>query len=188
MAADPLDPAEVIDLLRERQGFLEGVVLSGGEPTLQADLPRYCRELKDLGYAVKLDTNGSRPQMLRTLLSGRLVDYIAMDIKTHPDRYTPLVWFRPDAAALRESIALILTAGIPHEFRTTCMGPLVDSSLIGQIARLIDGADLYALQQVRTGEVLDPDFCRNSGRAYGPEELALFRSLAAAHVKRCIVR
>jgi pyruvate formate lyase activating enzyme len=185
---DSLDQGEAIQLLKERRGFLEAVVISGGEPTLQEGLPPFCQEIKELGYAVKLDTNGSRPRMLQSLLASGTVDYIAMDIKTHPERYGPLVWSRPNAAAIQESIRLILASGIPHEFRTTCLRPLVDAPIIGQIARLIEGADLFALQQVRPGDVLDPAFCEDRSRYYDAMDLEDFRSLATPHVKRCIVR
>jgi pyruvate formate lyase activating enzyme len=183
-----LDRGNVMELLKERRGFLDGVVISGGEPTLQADLPGLCQELKALGYAVKLDTNGSRPRMLQTLLSAGAVDYIAMDVKTLPDRYAPLIWSRPDPAAIQESIRLILTAGIPHEFRTTCMRPLVDAAIIPQIARLIEGAALFALQRARPGDVLNPVFCNDRSRHYDTIDIEFFQSLAARHVQKCIVR
>ena len=89
---------------RERQGLLEGVVISGGEPTLHSDLPDLCRRIKHMGYAVKMDTNGSRPQMLRRLITENLVDYLAMDIKMEPDRYVGGVTRQCDTGAILDSL------------------------------------------------------------------------------------
>ena len=86
-----LDEKAVFDFLQRRKGFLDGVVISGGEPTLQKDLLVLCKKIKELGYLIKLDTNGSRPQVIKRLIDEGLVDYIAMDIKTDPFHYSPLI-------------------------------------------------------------------------------------------------
>lgn len=174
--------------LNERKGFLDGVVISGGEPTLHPALFSVCREIKQLGYPIKLDTNGSRPHTIAALLEANLVDYIAMDIKTLPERYEPII--RPHAASssIVSSIQLIKSSGMAHEFRTTCISPLVDLAVIEQIAQLIQGADLYALQQFHTTGVLDPVYCQESGRRYDNQTFAQFRAAATPWVKRCIIR
>lgn len=185
-AALALDRA--LDFLKARKGFLDGVVISGGEPTLHPALSSVCREIKQLGYPIKLDTNGSRPDTVAALLEARLVDYIAMDIKTVPERYEPVIRPRADDPSIVTSIRLIQSSGMAHEFRTTCINPLVDLAVIEQIARLIQGADLYALQQFHTMGVLDAAYCQESGRRYDDHALEQFRSAAAPWVKRCVIR
>ncbi|MGE4560863.1 MAG: anaerobic ribonucleoside-triphosphate reductase activating protein, partial [Desulfobulbus sp.] len=112
-------PQEVLARLRQRAGKLAGVVLSGGEPTLQRALPAFCSELKRLDYAVKLDTNGSNPDLLNVLLANKLVDYVAMDLKAPWKRYPDLAGTEIDSDALCRSLHLIGSSGIGHHFRTT---------------------------------------------------------------------
>lgn len=194
LALNQIDPIntltleETIDFLCERQGFLDGVVITGGEPTLQPELLSVCRKIRQLGYPIKIDTNGSRPKAIEALLAASAVDYIAMDVKSDPERYAPLLLPEADPASILSSIRLILKSGVMHEFRTTCINPLVDLSVIKKISRLVEGADLYVLQQFQTTQVLDPDYCRESGRRHDGQTLEMFRSLAAPWVKRCIVR
>lgn len=194
LALNQIDPEntitikETIDFLRERQGFLEGVVITGGEPTLQPELLSVCKKIKQLGYPIKIDTNGSRPKAIEALFAAEVVDYIAMDVKSDPDYYFPLLLSDKDPASIRSSIRLILKSGIAHEFRTTCIHPLVNLPIIQTISRLVAGADLYVLQQFHTRQVLDPDYCRESGRRHDEQTLEVFRSIAAPWVKRCVVR
>jgi pyruvate formate lyase activating enzyme len=183
-------PAEdVFDFLAQRRGWLEGVVVSGGEPTLHADLPDLCRGIKDLGYPIKLDTNGSRPQMLRTLLAAGLVDYLAMDIKTEPHRYAEGLAPFCDKTDLLASLQIIMDSGVAYEFRTTCVRPLVTPDTIRHIARLISGSRQYALQPFKACGLLRPDYFQGSmDPAYSPEEMEGLRRIAEPWVSRCIVR
>jgi len=148
-----------LEFLENRRGLLEGVVLSGGEPTLGKNLPRICGRIKDLGYPVKLDTNGSRPEVITRLLEANCIDYVAMDIKA------PLAGYYPDIAAkhveaqLRASIRLIMSSGREYEFRTTCARPFAGPETIGEIAATIRGARRYVLQPFNPRVVLDPAFC-----------------------------
>ena len=180
---------EVWEFLEARAGFLDGVVISGGEPTLQEDLPFLCEKVKKLNYPVKLDTNGSRPEMIRTLICERLVDYVAMDIKSDPLDYSPLIKEGVSSDDILSSIQLVMESGLPYEFRTTCVRPIVDAQVIENIARAIQGASLYALQRFHaSGGVLQPEFFLESGSGWGEEEIDLFRSLAAPWVDTCLVR
>ncbi len=120
---------ELFDFLRSRKGKLEGVCITGGEPTLQPDLPEFIKKTKDLGFSVKLDTNGYRPEIVRSLIEERLLDMIAMDIKNAPDLYAktcglPKETF--DLTKIEESIRLLIRSGLPHEFRTTVTKELHD--------------------------------------------------------------
>ena len=184
----PMTEDEVIDFLKRRQGLLEGVVITGGEPTLHKNLGEFCEKVRRLGFPVKLDTNGSRPEFIRRLLKESLVDYIAMDIKTEPHRYVPDIHPADLTNSLRSSIEAILSSGLPHEFRTTCLAPFVDPRSIARIAELIQGADLYVLQQFNNGSVLDPDFILNKATRFTDKDLSDFQSIAAPFVTRCIVR
>ena len=182
------DEKAAYEFLEVRKGFLDGVVISGGEPTLQEDLPEVCEKIQEMDYPIKLDTNGSRPKVLKYLLDRGLVDYIAMDIKTDPDRYTPLIRDRFDAEPLKESIRLVKAASIEYEFRTTCLKPLVDARVIENISRLIHGASLYALQQFQPTQVLCPEFFQQNDCRFSDQELMDLKAIAQPWVGECLVR
>ena len=109
----------VFDVLHRRRNELDGLVITGGEPTIQEDLSRFIRNVRRLGLTIKLDTNGSRPDVIRQLLEEGFLDYIAMDIKAPLDQYESIVRRPVDTDAIRTSIELIKNSGVPHEFRTT---------------------------------------------------------------------
>ncbi len=178
----------VYDFLEKRRGFLDGVVVSGGEPTLQKDLVSLCEKLKEMGYPVKLDTNGSRPQVLRSLIDEGLVDYIAMDIKTDPLRYSSFIKndFRPEH--LFSSIRIIMESAPAYEFRTTCVKPIVDYRAIRNIAKMIKGAMLYVLQGFRNTNVLHPEVFRDAHASYDEHEMNFMGSIAGPWVEKCLVR
>jgi pyruvate formate lyase activating enzyme len=179
---------EALCFLEQRRGLLEGVVLSGGEPTLHRGLPDVCRRLKAMGYAVKLDTNGSRPQVIGRLTSDGLVDYLSMDIKLEPERYAGWICRRCDARAVNESIERVMASGVDYEFRTTCVKPLVTAQTIERIARRIQGSRLYALQPFTPGRMLRPEFFEGIDPAAPALEMETWKEIAAAWVQRCILR
>lgn len=184
----PLSEREALCFLKGRRGLLDGVTVSGGEPTLQRGLSNFLSKVKAMGYSVKLDTNGSRPHVLKGLLEEGLLDYIAMDIKTAPTGYAPLIHQDDISIQISESIQAILTAGVPHEFRTTCLAPFVNADIISRIAELIKGADLYVLQQLQPRRVLNPEFIRDIAGRYTDEELMAFQQILSPFVKRCMIR
>jgi pyruvate formate lyase activating enzyme len=188
VAEEPLTIEDFLAFLAERRGLLEGVVISGGEPTLHSDLPDLCRRIKHMGYAVKMDTNGSRPQMLRRLITENLVDYLAMDIKMEPDRYVGGVTRQCDTGAILDSLELLMASGIDHEFRTTCVKPLVTSETIECIARLIQGSRLYALQPFKASRLLRPDYFNGADPSYSEAEMDGLQRIAAAWVETCTRR
>lgn len=177
------------DFLEERKGFLDGVVISGGEPTLQDDLLSLCEKIKNMGYPVKLDTNGSRPKIIKKLIDSGLIDYLAMDIKTDPADYSPLIKKEINCTQLLSSIRLIMESNIPYEFKTTCIRPLINEEVIERIAHMIQGARLYALQKFRnSSDVLQPDFFSKEQRGFSDDELNGFRLIADKWVGKCILR
>ena len=141
-----------------------------------------------MGYPVKIDTNGSRPQIIRGLIQKELVDYIAMDIKTDPLHYSPLIKKDCDPDNIFSSIRIIMESGLPYEFKTTCVKPLVDDQVIRNICHIIQGAKLYALQRFRDTEVLHPEFFQENKSVCDADELSYFKHIAEPWVENCIVR
>ena len=174
-----MDQAAVMDFLKARQGFLGGVAITGGEPTLQPDLVDFIRQVRELGYKVKLDSNGSRPEVLKELLDKEWVEYIAMDIKTRLDNYPDLARGELDISKLRESMALIRSQAPDYEFRTTCVRPFITREIMGDIARELAGAKRYILQTCsRNVEMLDTDFMADEQRFFTPEEMEELANIA----------
>jgi len=147
---------EVKEFLLSRRGRLQGVVVTGGEPTLHGDLPAFLDELKHMGFAVKLDTNGTNPLMLQQIVEEGLVDFIAMDIKAPLPLYPDIVRTPVKTTEILQSIGLIMASGPPHEFRTTCVDSLLSTGDLLAIAQHVQGCDRYVLQSFRGGNVLDP--------------------------------
>lgn len=141
-----LDDGELLRFLRTRQGLLDGVAITGGEPLLR-DLAPLLTEIKALGYPVKLDTNGTHPARLRALLEAGLLDYVAMDVKNAPERYAETVGLPSfDIGPIRDSVALLLARAPDYEFRTTVVAELHDDDAFPAIGELIQGARRYFLQ------------------------------------------
>ena len=142
------DPGDVELFLARRMGLLDGLVISGGEPTLQKGLAAFIDMVKAYGYAVKLDTNGTRPEVLRRLLGDGLVDFVAMDLKAPEQRYDEICGAHVDLDAIDESIDLLMEGRVEYEFRTT-FSPLLSSNDVMGMARRIHGARSLVLQQYR---------------------------------------
>lgn len=157
--SDNLDQKKILKFLDKRKGIIEGVVVTGGEPTLQADLTDFIQTVRQMGYKIKLDTNGTAPRILDTLFEQGLLDYLAMDIKTDTDHY-PMVMKNPEQLdRVIESISLIMEKASAYEFRTTCARPFVTPAIMENIGKMIQGAASYILQPCsRNVDVLDPDF------------------------------
>ncbi len=151
-----LDEEEFFAFLRKRRGILDGVCVSGGEPTLQPDIENFVAKIKGMGFKVKLDTNGSFPDVLRRLLESGNIDYVAMDLKNIPERYGMTVGIADfDVARVIESIGIIKESGVDYEFRTTVVSPLHRASDFEEIARLIQFAPRYYLQNfVDSGDLV----------------------------------
>jgi pyruvate formate lyase activating enzyme len=182
------DDESAFNFIKERKGFLEGVVLSGGEPTIQKNLFSLCKKIKRIGYPIKLDTNGSQPQVLKRLIKESLVDYIAMDIKADLSHYSPIMEKNHNPDNILASIEHIMVSAMDYEFRTTCVKPFVDANIIRNIAKIIEGAKLYVLQPFNNANVLDPKFFTAADPGYERNELLYLKSIARPWVKRCIVR
>jgi pyruvate formate lyase activating enzyme len=147
----PVDEAadwtHIVAHIDSNRSMLDGVVVTGGEPTEDPDLPSLLAALKELDVAVRLDTNGARPDVLAMLLAEALVDNVALDIKTVPARYRQVCSERDMAARIAECVDMLVSSDIEHEFRTTLIPGLVDPASLPSIARTLQGGRLYALQQ-----------------------------------------
>lgn len=184
-----LESREIIDFLKTRQGMLEGVVITGGEPTLDKEIIDLCRAVKSLGYPLKLDTNGSRPGLLRRILAAQLVDYVAMDIKAPLNDYHPFSRNPMIHEQLIRSIRTIMESAPAYEFRTTCAAPFVNATTVKRIAKAIEKAACYVLQHFnRRAVCLDAAFNHRNNPAISPHEMQRLKTLAAPFVERCIIR
>ena len=187
----PYDETELFAFLTKRRRVLTGVCITGGEPTLHPDLPDLIRRIRELGYCVKLDTNGSNPHILEMLIDDGLIDYCAMDIKNSPEKYGHTIGLDEQAAsafdlsAIQASVKLLMTQqSIPYEFRTTIVKELHDKEDVLAIAQWIAGADAYFLQSYTDSEgVLCPGF-----HAHSAETLQSFAGLCKPFVPNTALR
>lgn len=179
---------DLLAFLLPRRKLIDGVVVSGGEPTLHPGLAQLCRSIHNLGLAVKLDTNGSRPEVLEDLIRDHLVDYVAMDIKTALDRYGPPIADTEAYRGVTRSIQILMDSDLDYEFRTTCVRPFVDGPAVASIAATIRGARHYVLQAFRPVTVLNPDHFKDTNHGYAPAEMERLRQTALPFVDRCSVR
>ena len=156
-----LSEKEFFDFLRQRRGLLEGVVLCGGEPTVNKELPQFIEKIKRMGYSVKLDTNGSNPEMLKDLIERNLIDYVAMDIKAPIDSkiYKEIIGEGVNLEDIKKSVELIKNYGIDGEFRTTVVPGVHKKDDFSKIAEWIGGQNVkYYLQNFRPEKTIDPEF------------------------------
>ncbi|MEA2071636.1 MAG: anaerobic ribonucleoside-triphosphate reductase activating protein [Asgard group archaeon] len=158
---DSYDVNEVlaeIDIRRETK-WLDGVSITGGEPTMSTGLPKFLGILKDMGLVTKIDTNGSHPDVVKKLFDEELLDYIAMDVKAIPEKYPKATGVKPPLKKIKQTISLIINSGINHEFRTTVAPTIVNPEEdLPIIAGMIKGAKRYYIQQFRPLKCLDPAF------------------------------
>jgi len=170
---------KIIEFLHPRLGFLDGVCVTGGEPTIHRELPKFLGRLKSIGSLVKLDTNGSRPKALAYVMEKGLVNYIALDVKVPLGKYEETVRYRVKPEELKETIKLIRRSGVDHEFRTTVVPGLLDSDDLEEIAITLAGSKRYVLQQFRPGKTLCPDF--KDVKPYSEAEMRQFRDRVAPY-------
>lgn len=181
-----LSEATILDFLDTRRELLDGVVITGGEPTMHEELPVFMRRIKDKGFLVKLDTNGTNPKMLQQVIDEGLVDYIAMDIKSPLETYSQTVARPVDVESIRESIRILLSSPVDYEFRTTVVKSLLSPEDLKRIGEAIRGAKSYYLQKFVPTKILNPQFKRKV--TYTDEEFEEFRSMMSNYVETCNIR
>lgn len=182
-------PFESIErFLKERRGWIDGVIISGGEPTISADLPELVDALRNLGFPVKLDTNGSNPEVLQNLVKTGAIRAVSMDVKAPLDeRYARLAGVPVDLGAIRRSIDFLLSGAVSdYEFRTTVAQGLLDDDDILNIVRTLQGAKAYVLQNFQPVDCIDRKMIDH--KTLDPEGLKELAARAAAYVEHCWVR
>lgn len=147
---------EFFQHLSRRKGKLEGVCITGGEPTIQPDIIEFIKKIRQMGFLVKLDSNGSNPQVLGKIINEKLVDFIAMDIKNCPAGYGRAIGIDFDIKKIKKSVKMIMESGINYEFRTTVVPGIHNEADFEKIGKWLKGAKSYFLQEYREGHILDP--------------------------------
>ncbi len=182
--ADTIPTEEVLEFLKKRTGLLEGVCITGGEPLLQEDLEEFLREIKVLGYSIKLDTNGSNPKKLKALIEKGLIDYVAMDIKNSKALYSVTAGVEVDLRDINDSIHIIKESGIDYEFRTTVVKGLHSVQSISQLSAWIAPAKKYFLQGFQdSGNLIGEDL-----EAVSPKELEEMKRCATKFLPNAQIR
>lgn len=178
---------DILAYLAQRKSMLEGVVLTGGEPTVQKDIIPFIEKVRALGYAIKLDTNGYQPEKLADILKTGCVDYVAMDVKAPLSKYSYIAGVPIITSLIQQSLEILAQSSIDYELRTTAVKPLLSLSDLLTIAHEIKGAPLWFIQQFRSGCTLDLSLQGQEG--YKEEELlSIAQEAAPAFVKECRVR
>jgi pyruvate formate lyase activating enzyme len=176
----------VRDELAARRGRLQGVVITGGEPTLQEDLETFIRKVRGLGFAVKLDTNGSNPEILEQLLDAGLLDHVGLDVKASLGNYATLIQAEIPPNTITRSISMVLASGVDHEIRTTWLPSLVSRTDLLEIADMVKGCRLWVIQRFVPGKTLDPAVL--SEQAPDDAQLAEIKTAIEALGINCLVR
>lgn len=184
----PIIPEKDLFLfLKERFGRLEGVVITGGEPTLHPDLSFFIKKIKKIGYKVKLDSNGTNPQKLQELIDDKLIDYIAMDIKAPCEKYDKVVGVKTNCNNIKKSVKIIKNSGLPYEFRTTVVPGLLFKSDFAKMGKMIQGASKWYLQSFKSDVQLVDDQFQHQ-KSYTAKEMKEFATIGKKYVDLCEVR
>jgi pyruvate formate lyase activating enzyme len=186
IAVDPQPPflqeATALELLENRKKYVDAVVVTGGEPCMHQELPRFLGKLKERGFSVKLDTNGFYPDVLEECLGS--VDYVALDVKTSPSKYAQLG--ASDTAGFLHTVEMLKTGKVPYEFRTTLVPELVTPEDAAAIGKVVQGAKTHALQQFLPSNTLDKKF--ESLHPYAPEVIEEFAHVMQKYAEQVILR
>jgi len=157
-----ISPQVFFNFIKSKKGWVDSVTITGGEPTIHAKLPELINSIKSLGLLVKLDTNGTNPLMLNSLINNKMIDYIAMDIKSPLSSYHKITNSKVNTELIKQSINLIRGSGVDYEFRTTIIPSFIDQKGLLEICDLIKGSKKYVLQQYRSFKTLNEEFPKES--------------------------
>lgn len=178
--------SQIFDFLDKRKKLIEAVTITGGEPTIYKDLPTFIKKIRSRGYNIKLDTNGSNPIMLQQLIDEKLIDYIAMDIKNSPRKYTQTVCRKTNILDIKKSVSIIMRSNLDYEFRTTVIPTLHNAKDFTAIATWLAGANKYFLQNFRPGKTIDPQY--HKLKPYTHKDLLEFKKVLSQTIKTVKIR
>ena len=181
-----LQEEEFFSYLEKRKGKIEAVTITGGEPTIQNDLIPFIMRVKAMERLIKIDTNGSKPEVLEELIRRNLVDYLAMDIKAPLEKYAAITRTPVNGKAIRQSIMLIMNSGIDYEFRTTVVKSQIKEADLLAIGRLIKNASLYSLQRYVPAKPLDKNFLTETTLSQG--EFGNVKKILEKNISKVIIR
>lgn len=177
---------QIFYFIKKRKSKIDAITITGGEPTIYKDLPKFISKIKKLGYLVKLDTNGSNPKMLQQIIKLNLIDYIAMDVKNSPQEYCKTVQRKIDLKKIKQSIKIIKNSDIKYEFRTTVIPTLHDQKSIEGIGKLLKDSHILYLQQFRAGKHIDPRFSKL--KSFTKKELVKFKKILQKYIDLVYIR
>lgn len=177
---------DFFDFLESRRELLEGICLTGGEPTINPDLPDFIKKIKQKGFLVKLDTNSSNPAMLKKLFQKNLLDFVAMDIKSSLEKYPKAVGGQVNLEDIQKSITLIRQNGVDYEFRTTVVPGIIDEQEIKKISQWLKGVKSFALQQFRPEKTLDKSYQKI--KPYSEEKLRKLMKIIEPYMGKTVLR
>lgn len=181
-----LSEDDVFSFLEKRKGKLEAVTITGGEPTLQKNLHSFAKNIKAMGYLLKMDTNGSHPEILERLINSGLLDYVAMDVKAPLNKYAGVTRSPVSIEAIRRSIKIILASEISTEFRTTVVRSQLAPEDLLEIGKLIANAPLYALQRFVPSKPLDVAFLQE--KTFSEDEFATVKQVLEKNIATVLIR
>lgn len=173
---------DFFNFLDQRKDFLDGVCITGGEPTIHKDLFNFIKKIKQKGFLIKLDTNGSNPELLKKLIEAKLLDFMAMDIKSSPENYSKAGGIKVDLEKIEKSISLIKKSSIDYEFRITVVPGLVDKNDIEKIGKRLKGVKKFAIQQFQNKKVLDEKFKRV--KPHSEQVLKKFQKILEKYIEK----
>ena len=182
--SDTISEDDIFAFLKKRCGILDGVCITGGEPLLQRDIEDFIKKIRELGLAVKLDTNGAYPERLRSIINKGLVDYVAMDIKNSKEKYALTAGASVDIEKISESVRILMTSDVEYEFRTTVVRELHSPEDVKSIGKWIAGADRYFLQSFTdSGEIIGDGYS-----AHSPQDMGALLDIVKQYIPTAALR
>lgn len=182
----PIEEKEIFSFLEKRKKYLDGVSITGGEPCIHKDILVFLEKVKNIGYSVKLDTNGYFPEIIKEAIKRKIVDYIAMDIKGPIEKYSEIVEVKVDVNRILRSIEIIKESGIEYEFKTTVVKSQLSKEDFEKIGGMIKGANFYFLQQFKPSKTVRLDFINEE--TYEKKEFEEIKEIVEKYVRKCKIR
>lgn len=181
-----IDEEEIFSFLKKRKKYLDGVSITGGEPCIHRDILSFMERIKNAGYSVKLDTNGYFPKIIKEAIERKIVDYIAMDVKGPPEKYSEIAGVKVDINRVLKSIELIKESGIEYEFKTTVVKSQLSKEDFEKIGKMIKNASLYFIQKFKPSKTVKVEFMNEE--TYNEEEFEEIKEIMKKYVDECKIR